>query len=245
MTARREKPRGPEELADLLETKEPVFLVGGQAINLWALHYHERTVDLAPFVSRDIDLLGDRSTLRELAILAKTKPQYFPLRPPTNALGVVIAKDRNGDPILIEVLKYVHGVKEEELREPSYTFEIGLNGIPVCVPGPVALFKAKLANLADLNQDGRQDAKHVRILSRILPDYWQDMCKAVRSGKIEERKLISHLETILKASQSTKAKTILKELSIRISSLFIGLEYETLVKVRSFRRKRLYRLAED
>ncbi|MGV7229536.1 MAG: hypothetical protein ACQ9IQ_12840 [Nitrospirales bacterium] len=239
-----DKPYAPEELADLLQTKEPVILVGGQAVNLWALHYYERAVDLAPFVSRDVDILGDRSTLEELASLVNAKPQFFSMRPPTNAVGVVIAHDKDGDPVLIEVLKYVHGVKEEELREPSYTFEIGQKQIPVCVPGPVALFKAKVANSADISQEGRQDAKHVQILSRILQGYWSDMCKAVKSGKVEERMLIQHLETVLSVARSRKGKSILKDLSIEMKSLFEGLDTEALPKVRSFVQKRLSRFVK-
>ena len=55
-------PRPPEDFASLLATKEPVLLVGGQAVNLWALYYEARTVELAPFVSRDVDILGDRES---------------------------------------------------------------------------------------------------------------------------------------------------------------------------------------
>ena len=85
-----------------MATQEPLLLVGGQAVNLWALYYEDRTRELTPFVSRDVDVLGDRETLTMLATLAGTKPQFFPLRPPSNEIGVVIAKDSNGLPLLIE-----------------------------------------------------------------------------------------------------------------------------------------------
>lgn len=94
------KPRRPEELADLLATKKPLLIVGGQAVNLWALHYFERAADLAPFVSRDIDILGNRETLEEVAALVKRKPEFFPMRPPTNVLGVVVAHDNESDPLV-------------------------------------------------------------------------------------------------------------------------------------------------
>jgi hypothetical protein len=86
-------PRSPDDFARLLATPEPLLLVGGQAVNLWALYYEDRTRDLAPFVSRDADVLGDRSTLELLGKLAGTKPQFFPLKPPSNELGVVVARD--------------------------------------------------------------------------------------------------------------------------------------------------------
>lgn len=76
------EPRPPADFARLLATQSPMLLVGGQAVNLWALYYKDRTADLAPFVSRDADVLGDRETLVELGRLAGAKPQFFPLKPP-------------------------------------------------------------------------------------------------------------------------------------------------------------------
>ena len=37
------------------------------------------------------------------------------------------------------------------------------------VPGPIALLQAKIANVVDLKQNCRQDARHVIILTRLLP----------------------------------------------------------------------------
>lgn len=74
------EPRPPEDFAGLLATKEPVLLVGGQAVNLWALYYHSHTAELAPFVSRDVDVLGDRETLTALGQIAGAKPQFFPVK---------------------------------------------------------------------------------------------------------------------------------------------------------------------
>lgn len=88
-------------------------------------HGAQRRVGLAPFVSRDVDVLGDRETLQALGVAAGAKPQFFPVRPPTNEIGVVIAKDPDGLPLLIEVLRYVHGVSNEELRDPVYTMAVG------------------------------------------------------------------------------------------------------------------------
>ena len=65
----------------MLATEKPLLLVGGQAVNLWALYYRERTAGFAPFVSHDADVLGDRETLEMLGKLAGAKPQFFPLRP--------------------------------------------------------------------------------------------------------------------------------------------------------------------
>lgn len=85
------KPVGysPAECAHLLATAKPLLLVRGQAVNLCAFYYRQCTGDMAPFGSRDIDVLGSRETLREIAAAAGAEPQYFPMRPPTNEVGVV------------------------------------------------------------------------------------------------------------------------------------------------------------
>lgn len=233
------EPRPPEDFAPLLATKEPVLLVGGQAVNLWALYYETRTAALAPFVSRDVDVLGDRATLEALGKLAGTKPQFFPVKPPTNEVGVVIAKDHNGLPLLIEVLRYVHGVSNEELRDPVYTVAVGETHVQL--PGPIALLQAKIANVADIAQSGRQDARHVVILAQVLPAYLEDLQKAVIEGRMEERKLIEFLERLLAVVTGAKAKTVLKQLQLDPRSLFAGLGHEKLTKLQAFTDKRLPR----
>ncbi len=231
--------RPPQDFAPLLATKEPVLLVGGQAVNLWALYYETRTAALAPFVSRDVDVLGDRETLEALGKLAGTKPQFFPVKPPTNEIGVVIAKDHNGLPLLIEVLRYVHGVSNEELREPVYTLALGETHVQV--PSPLALLQAKIANVADIAQTGRQDARHVAILAQVLPAYLEDLQTAAVEGRLEERKLIEFLERVLAVVTAKKARKVFKELQLDARSLFAGLGHDNLSKLRLFVEKRLPR----
>lgn len=233
------EPRPPEDFASLLATKEPVLLVGGQAVNLWAMYYETRTAALAPFVSRDVDVLGDRETLAALGKLAGTKPQFFPVKPPTNEIGVVMAKDHNGLSLLIEVLRYVHGVSNAELREPVYTVAVGETHVQV--PSPIALLQAKIANVADLAQTGRQDARHVVILAQVLPAYLEDLQKAVVEGRMEERKFIEFLERLLAVVAAERARKVFKELQLDARQLFAGLGHEKLSKLRGFIDKRMPR----
>lgn len=235
-------PRPPADFAPLLAAKEPLLLVGGQAVNLWALHYRDRASDLAPFVSRDVDILGDRETLENLGKLAGVKPQLFPVRPPSNEIGVVIGKDAHGSLMLIEVLRYIHGATEEELRDPVYTLSIGERQVRVQVPGPIALLQSKIANLADLAQTGRQDARHVLILARIMPAYLADLRNAAAEVRLEERKLIGFLERLLTVVTTTKAQKVLRGLSVDARALFAGLDAEKLPKLATFMAKRLPRM---
>src|SRR6478609_5351420 len=112
--------RTPDAFGKGLNLPEPVLVVGGQAVNLWAGAYAEQTAGMGPFVSQDLDVLGDRDLLLAIAKASKGVPQFFPRRPPTNEVGVVRVNDADGAPLLIEVLSGVHGVTNEALREPSY-----------------------------------------------------------------------------------------------------------------------------
>lgn len=221
----------------MLATPEPVLLVGGQAVNLWALYYESRTESLGPFVSRDVDILGDRATLEALAKLAGTKPQFFPLKPPSNEVGVVIAKDQAGLPLLIEVLRSVHGVSNEELQNSLYTVAVGQTKVKL--PGPITLLQAKIANVADLKQVGRQDARHVRILAKLLPGYLGDLQAAVKEGRMNERNLIGFLEQLLAVITTKKATTVLRQLRLDTFSFFAELGDPQLPKVQAFLDKRL------
>ncbi len=239
------QPRSPGDFADALATAEPVLLVGGQAINLWALYYEDRTKNLAPFVSRDVDILGDRQTLTALAKIIGTKPQFFPLKPPTNEIGVVIAHDSEGQPLLVEVLRYVHGVTNEELQASAFTMAIGTNQVRVQVPEPIALLKAKIANVSDIAQTGRQDVRHVVILAQLMPAFLTDLLSAATQGRITERNLVNHLESLLTTVTAAKGQKVFKALKISAQSLFAELPSTSMPKVNAFLQKRLPRLLKS
>lgn len=233
-------PRPPEDFSAVLATPEPVLLVGGQAVNIWALYYHERTAALEPFVSRDLDVLGTRETLEVLAKLAGAKPQFFPLRPPSNEIGVVIARDREGNAMLVEVLRYVNGVTNEELHENVYTVQVG--EAKVHIPSPIRLLQAKLANVVELNQTDRHDERHVRILARLMPAYLGDLRQSAVNGAIDERRMIDLLEQLLGVVTSAMGQKALARLEIDRRQLFEGAETDVLPKVSAFFEKRIPRV---
>ncbi len=238
-------PRPPGDFADALATPEPVLLVGGQAVNLWALYYEDRTSDFAPFVSRDVDVLGDHQTLTDLAAIIGAKPQFFPLKPPSNEIGVVIAHDGSGQAMLIEVLRNVHGITNEELRDSAFEMAIGSKSVRVRVPGPVTLLKAKIANASDLPQAGRQDARHVLILAELMPAFLDDLVLSVKNGRMTERALMDQLEILLAVLTSAKARRVFAALKIAPARLFQELNGATMPKLESFLSKRLPRVFSE
>lgn len=236
-------PRPPEAFAKVLAASKPLLLVGGQAVNLWALYYADRTRDLAPFVSRDADVLGDRATLKLLGKLAGAKPQFFPLKPPSNEVGVVIASDATGAPLLIEVLRHVKGASNDELRQPAYEFALGGDqAARVQVPGPIALLQAKVANLAEINQNGRQDSRHIVILARLMPAYLEDLRALAAKGGMDERKLIEFLEQLLTIAASPHGCKAWMDLRLDPRDLFAELRPGGLLKLQAFLKRRFLRV---
>ncbi|MCF6176044.1 MAG: hypothetical protein L3J71_09790 [Victivallaceae bacterium] len=232
-------PRSPNEFASLLISDYPLFIVGGQAVNLWALYYYKYTAELEPFVSRDIDILGDNTTLADMARNIGVEPCFFSKRSHTNMVGAIFAKSRDGQPLLVEVLKYVYGVKNEDLTKRAYTIQIGKDNISVRVPNPIVLLQAKIANVADLSQDERQDKHHIEILTKLMPAYLTDIYSTVVNGKIKEREMIKILESLITVITSTNGYNVLGELNIPARSLFPNLEQNTQAKLHLFMTKRL------
>jgi hypothetical protein len=219
--------------------------VGGQAVNLWALYYESRTQALAPFVSLDADVLGDRETLSQIAQVIGCRPQFFPLKPPSNEVGVVFAHTSTGETMMIEVLRSVYGVTNDELRESVFEMALGAKPVRVLVPGPVSLLKAKIANAADLPQAGRQDARHVAILLELMPAFLADLASSVPKGRMSERDFIDRVESLLAVITTAKARRVLAALGVPPPRVFEELNEVQLPKLESFLKKRLPRLLAE
>ena len=57
------------DLAGILQLSDKAFIVGGQALNLWAERYSEvpELAAYGPYTSKDIDYFGRREAARKLA----------------------------------------------------------------------------------------------------------------------------------------------------------------------------------
>lgn len=148
-------------------------------------------------------------------------------------------RDSSNQPLLIEVLRYVHGASNEELQEPTYTFRV--EETIVRAPGPIALLRAKAANVADLSQVGRQDVRHVHILARLIPRYLKDLQHAAENARLTERQLIVMLERLLAILQDGKTRQVLADLKIDSRTLFSELSGSELPKRNRFLGERLSR----
>jgi hypothetical protein len=179
--------------------------------------------------------------LEEVAHLAGVKANFFPLKPPSNEVGYVAPLDGSNGPLLIEVLRWVNGVSNDELLKDSVIMGVGPSKVPVRVSSPVYLLKAKLANLASISQEGRQDAKHVRILCRVIPVYLDQMIRSLAEGGRTERDVVNLLGALLEIVSSSKSREIFKQLGLEAEDLFRGLPEKDYSKIAGFQKHQLTR----
>ncbi|MFC7339519.1 hypothetical protein ACFQY0_20170 [Haloferula chungangensis] len=154
-----------------------------------------------PLTSKDLDFYGTQ------ALLAGLKKQFggdYRLSGPRSpVVGQLVVKlgevDRK-----IDVLRSVVGVGLKELSAEAVELEFEVdNEWLICRVLPLlTLFQAKVANLATLDQTGRNDRKHVSILLLVVREYLAELIRAAESGELEPRGAIIPLEHALKVVNS-------------------------------------------
>jgi hypothetical protein len=89
-----------------------------------------------------------------------TKGELHYSGPRTPVIGYVETLIR-GETRKIEVLRDVKGLGREELAD---AVEMKVDGLNVRLLAPIKVLKAKICNVVTLDQDDRNDVKHVRIM---------------------------------------------------------------------------------
>jgi hypothetical protein len=184
------------------------LLVGGHAVNLWALIYQKRIgreMDKwLPLTSKDLDLFGT------LALLEGMKERFGgeyrlsgPRSPVVGQLVVTLA----GVHRQIDVLREVFGLRRQELSRESVTLKINTGGESnaIRVLPVVPLLQAKIANLATLDQTNRNDFKHVNLMLLIVRESLWELIDAAEIGALDSRAAIVPLEQVRKIIASPEA----------------------------------------
>lgn len=211
------EPTRPEDFIEVFG-KRGVLVVGGHAVNLWASYYAPRgDVELrrfAPFLSKDGDIfLRDKEVALAVAAAAGWKFRNNPeARSPV--LGhIYLVKD--GRELTVDVLRSVRGLTEADLNS---TEEIRLvDGRTYRVPAPEVMLKAKLANLATINQENRPDLRHVRIMAVCCRHYLSDVYAAVLAQDISERDATDRFMDTLRIVQTPQAHEMGQKFDLRLN----------------------------
>lgn len=189
-------------LRAISKQKEPVILVGGHAVNVWALSYRDRLgkllSPLQPFTSGDMDVFATRNALMGLYRELGGK---LLLSGPREIIDGTLILGVDPDTRELDVLRRVNGIPKIE-SQSAVTMDVCGYQIPVLFPH--LLLQAKLENALHLDQDGRQDVKHVKIMVLVLCEFLADVVSTATPEN--EKAALALLQEVLGVLTSENAR---------------------------------------
>lgn len=202
------------------------FLEGGQAVNFWAEYFSAKVAGATlkpfqPFTSKDCDVWASHAALKYLRAKKDGGKLVEGSSPADGQVGIFsIDGPRRLD---VDIMSNVYGVpvsRLAQLKKRSLT----IGGIRVI--DPIFLFQSKCHCLMGLDQTGRQDEKHLRMLCLVLPMYLEELLEEASNGQITQRAFIKEVKLLL---------AILKRSIIKQALASIGFDPVELVPVEQLR----------
>lgn len=180
-------------------------IIGGHAVGLWSRYYLSKgvagLVKFLPFRSKDLDLVGTMALLDRLQ--RRFKGVVLRSEPRSPVFGRLEIPGKDGGVLKIEVLHTVLGLNAQDLAR---TIDLQAGAILGRVPMPQLVLKAKIANAALIQQEGRQDEKHVRMMILCVAAFVRELLENHRSGALGERPVVNLLEEIREIVTSPNAE---------------------------------------
>ena len=188
-------------------------VVGGHAVNLWAINYLSKQVPAPDLVSKDLDIIVSDEGLPKL----KRVPGWvFQPRDTKNwmdsRLGALRSTSPDGGPLVVEILHKVHGLNRADLEASAY---IKSQGVTYRVLDPVAMLKAKTMNVRDIPQDGpspRQDRLHLKLIANCVPEFLREIHAGAVTEPTKEKQTLEVFSRAFRTLQERKiASTLIAE----------------------------------
>ncbi|HRG55620.1 MAG TPA: hypothetical protein PLG56_06245 [Lacunisphaera sp.] len=162
----------PHDYRVLLEACPDLTIVGGQAVNVWAITYlNADETHLEGFGSHDMDVIARRKVAEIIAALPNWKSEKPPMWSFDRRLLRLTTQADDGRLLIVEVLGRVHGLDSEDLEAVK---EIEKDNVRYRVLDPAALLKAKAANVRGLDQSDRHDRAHLQIIAQCVAPFLRD-----------------------------------------------------------------------
>lgn len=191
------------------------ILVGGQAVNLWALLFLDDEPKLkkfAPFTSGDCDVVATQTWLRRIADKHGLPYKLFRAGQASPAVGCIFLPIGKKSEIELQVLRDVVGLTRNEVINAA--FEVEFEGQTLQVLNPTTLLKAKITNLNSLPQKGRYDFQHVQILIHCVRTALKQQIALLEEGQATPRKCIEVFEAVIRLITSKEAEAVAKKFEV-------------------------------
>jgi len=158
------------------------ILVGGHAVNFWALIYGLSTPEwseLLPYTSEDVDFLGGRPEALLCKRLFGGVSNLNDGTDPSPQAGVILAP-LNGTTIRFDIITSIIGVDSREVGKKALTRPGVDPAASLRVLHPLHCLIGKTAGLAQIPQAGRQDLKHLKLSILIVHAFLMERLGEVR-----------------------------------------------------------------
>jgi hypothetical protein len=205
-----------EYLGSLRKSGAEYFLEGGQAVNFWAEYIDSRIQrkplsPMRPFTSKDCDIWVSAGTWE---ILKRDPSVQKGSSPADGQLGILMLSEK--PPRVVDLLSSVYGI---DVSEYPRLMQRALDDGTVRVIDPIHLFLSKCHCLLHLLQAVRQDERHVRMMTMILPEYVSLLIADIEEGAISDRDLLKEIKFLKKISTSGPCRRALRSLEIEPRAL--------------------------
>ena len=157
---------------------QPYLLIGGQAVYFWASLYIREEQALAqwrPFTSKDIDFQGGRFNLIRFAKQMGVVPRFPHKKEMTAWAGAAVVPVAGGT-TSVDFLRSMPGVKPNEANR--FAVERAHRGRQLRVLDPISLLSCKATLALKVNQEGRRDAEHARIMIYCVRAFLREILRA-------------------------------------------------------------------
>lgn len=171
------------ELASILRLEDGAFLIGGQALNLWAEHYHSRADELhefGPYTSKDIDYFGHLDAAEKLAAALDGEIRTPKIGDATPHTAIVKAQFQ-GQLLEIDFLDTVLGVDPTIMQHFAVNLAVpmtlgGTSGqILIPVMNPVHCLQSRVANVMKLGRRSLLAEKQLQASPIIVREYLKEL----------------------------------------------------------------------
>jgi hypothetical protein len=240
------EPRTPGDFDEVLCLPEQPLIVGGQAVNIWADFYSaaDNCLEaLKPFVSKDADVFGDRALAERLAAASNWRLTCY-YEPRSVGLAMLTKELPNNGRLTVEIISSVNGLTSKELADPDI---IQLRtGKIYRLPSPIILLKAKLANVAQIDQTRRQDVRHVRMLIPCAREYLRGSHADTLAGRMSDRDLVDLFEAARSLFVDPRNAELGKKFDFELTEVFPReFAHSPITKVAKFYEHRMKDLSKS
>lgn len=238
-------PTYPHDYRVLFNGEVKPGVIGGQAVNLWAITYLETgdpSLAAKRYSSGDMDFLDEGKVLDFLrkspgwSFIERTVRDPFDVR-----VGSAVATSDDNRKLLVEVVKGVKGLDAEDI----VWAKLEHLGTTYRLLDPIALLKAKATNLRELDQKGpppRHDREHLGLIVQCIPLF----IKSILAQPEAEEKAPKTISRLFSTLQHKKTAETLRSEGVDILALITDdIKNSPIAKIRRACENQIPRLMDS